>query len=1016
MGFFSRRKSYGTGNPNASGLGLEGLTAAGFRVTHQDSDQMRRLIQPWQARSFSYYDQIGEIWYASQFYARMMSLLRLYPAKKNAKGEWEETDDPDAVAALERIQDPGGGREGLLSSYGRLMFIAGETYLLCSTDPDTGQEQWEMLSTDELRVQSGIYTRYRAPSMAAEQLYEAADEDFEPLGDQAVVYRLWRRHPRYSMLADSPMKGVLDLCEELLILTRAVRARGRSRLAGSGILAISEDFSHAPLEATPGEDIEEDPFLRDLKNAMMAPIANEGAASQIVPLVIRGSTEAVERGIRHIQVIDPTQLYPETGLRYECVKRIALGVDMPPEILLGMTDANHWCVDEETEILTAGGWRHYNEFDVGDEVLTLNHETGASEWQPVQDIYRAEAQREPMRELRSRTHSSLTTLPHRWPVLCPGSIDENAVVDPIVVTVGGELTEEEAWLLDMAARSQARSRAVREGIPFVREWTTSAELAAKHSIITAAPHAAPEEATYSSDFVRLVAWFWTEGSIGGNVTISQSHTRNPERVVQIRELLGRLYGPASDTLRGSSAPAWREAEQSNESSHGGAITVFRLNQYAAKDLFVVAPKKRVSLDFIRALTFEQLQIFVAVSCAADGWHYSQGRIDIWQKDGDGLDAFELACILAGCAVSRHESGGGVVVHGLETKSVRPVKAAEHARREGIDGATDRIVFYDGIVWCPVTPNHTWFARRNGKVFFTGNTGWLVDDQTWKAHGQPASNQLVNDLTASYFGPEMRASGREDWAEFAIKYDATDVVNHPDRGKDALDAYQSRAIGKAALRKAKGFDDVDAPSDDELNEMIGVAVRDGSLALYGIPSIKSGGIEPQGGEIVSATGTEGASQGPAVGAEVEPGPPAGKSAAEEPISSVVGSALEAARVVGAADLALRRCRELAGSRLRSLAKRDRDSEKLIDGVPNQIVAARLGPERTRALGTSERELIAGARGVLEETLSSWNLRADQVAVLLEQVERHAARTLYDESPAPLPPQFATYVSGVLARKE
>ncbi len=620
-----------------------GLTAAGFRVGHEDSDQLRRLIQPWQARSFSYYDQLGEIWYASQFYARMMSLLRLYPAKKNAEGEWEETEDERAVEALARIRDPGGGdgdREGLLSSYGRLQFVSGEGYLLCSVNKDTNLEQWEMLSTDELRVQSGVYVRYRAPTMAAQTLHEISDEDFTPIEeDEGVVYRLWRRHPRYSMLADAPMKGVLDLCEELLLLTRAVRARARSRLAGPGLLAISEDFSMSPVEATPDEDMREDPFMADLTDAMTAPITNEGAASAVVPIVIRGPSEAVKDGIKHIQIIDPTQLYPETGLRYECVKRIAIGLDLPPEILLGMTDANHW------------------------------------------------------------------------------------------------------------------------------------------------------------------------------------------------------------------------------------------------------------------------------------------------------------------------------------------------------------------------------------------TGWIVDDQTWKAHGQPASNQLVNDLTTAYFLPELRSAGVSDWDQYSIQYDASAVVNHPDRGKDAKDLFDRVALSKEALRDATGFDESDAPSDDERAERVGILTHDSSLAWNGEPTVKAGGIETSPDTLLTPAGeVQSGDVAPATGAEVEPGPPSGNgSNGAQPVSgAVVGSALDAARFAGAADMWLRRCREVAGNRLLGLAKRDPALKQEIEaaGVRAADVPAFLGPDRVRALAGSEYDLIANARAVLDETLTMWQLTDEQRALLMEQIERHAIRTLYDERPTPLPPRFHDYVAGVL----
>lgn len=353
MALLTRRRQM-SGNPNKPDG--RSLTGAGFRIARKDTDSLRRLILPWQPRSFAYYDLLGEIKYAAQFYARMLSPLRLYVSELNADGDWVESENDEAIAALERIQDPGGGgRTGLLGAYGRLMFLTGECYLLVTTDQETELEQWEMLSTDELRpIGNGNYIRYKAPSLPAEELKEPqeGDEGWETLEQgTAIAYRLWQPHPRFSMLADSTMEGVLDLCEELVLLTQAVRARARSRLAGSGILFISEDFSHAPLESVPGEDSLQDPFLRDLSDTMMKPISDEGTASAVVPLVVRGPTSAIEKGVKHLQIIDPTQLYPETGLRYEIIKRLAIGLDMPPEQLLGMTDANHWTgwmIDEQT--------------------------------------------------------------------------------------------------------------------------------------------------------------------------------------------------------------------------------------------------------------------------------------------------------------------------------------------------------------------------------------------------------------------------------------------------------------------------------------------------------------------------------------------------------------------------------------------------------------------------------------------------------------------------------------------
>ena len=278
MGLFGRGARRATiSNPARQGRNTNSLTASGFKVQNKDADVMRRLIQPWQTRSFAYYDLIPEIKYAAQFYARLLSPLILFPAEQDDNGDLVPTEDPEVIAALERIQDPGGGRTGLLSSYGRLMFLTGECILFVTLDPDTGLEQWEMLSTDELRIMQGIYMRYKAPSLLIEEFHTPDADQYEPVDDDtAIAYRLWQRHPRWSMLADSTMMGVLDLCEELLLLTSVVRARGRSRLAGSGILLVDDRISPVPAEAEPDEDVDSDPFMAELTYAMTQPIVNEG--------------------------------------------------------------------------------------------------------------------------------------------------------------------------------------------------------------------------------------------------------------------------------------------------------------------------------------------------------------------------------------------------------------------------------------------------------------------------------------------------------------------------------------------------------------------------------------------------------------------------------------------------------------------------------------------------------------------------------------------------------------------
>lgn len=339
----------------------EQLTASAERVTGRNSQQLRRLIQPWQQQALMYYQTVGEAWYGAQFYSRALSKLRVYAARRDENGEIQELDASDPVSQLlARIQDRNGGTSQLFGSYGRLMFLIGEGYLTVTTDVQDDIEEWEFLSSDELRVQPGTnasgprYLRYKAPGIEPVEFDSAPDDQFVPMQvekdgkvlKKVVVYRLWRRHPQYSGWADSPMHGVLNLFEELSLLQLAVGARAKSRAAGPGILYVPQELTFGNASGVRNDDPLQDPVMRMITDIFQASIKNPGNAGAVAPIVLRGPAQiggvSAKDALFMIQIHDPLQTYPEQGLREECIKRIATGLDMPPELLLGMTDANHW--------------------------------------------------------------------------------------------------------------------------------------------------------------------------------------------------------------------------------------------------------------------------------------------------------------------------------------------------------------------------------------------------------------------------------------------------------------------------------------------------------------------------------------------------------------------------------------------------------------------------------------------------------------------------------------------------
>lgn len=343
------------GTPSSVALReIEDSLVASARVlnelTPDQTAEVRRVLQPWQQQAMAYYQTVGEAWYAGQFYARPLSKLRLYAAEVDNQGEIKEL-DPGTVPAeqLARIKDRGStGRRLFQYRYGVLRFVIGEGYMV-GTNQDE-EEVWEYLSPDEWRVNASstgnyAYTRMRAPGLNPWVFGKASPEiegEAGKAGATAWVARLYRSHPLYSEWADSPMNAVLQLFGELELLTLAVAAQTKSRIAQAGILGIASELSFGGATATQNEDPMRDPFFEGLTKAMTTAIQQPGSAAAVVPVVLRGPAEILEKGIVWQQIGSPMEKYPEMDLRKELLGRIATGLDLPAEILTGIASANHW--------------------------------------------------------------------------------------------------------------------------------------------------------------------------------------------------------------------------------------------------------------------------------------------------------------------------------------------------------------------------------------------------------------------------------------------------------------------------------------------------------------------------------------------------------------------------------------------------------------------------------------------------------------------------------------------------
>ena len=345
------------------------LTAAAAQIKVNDKGEFEQFrirrsagSSAWQAEAWEYYDAIGEIKYAFNLVASVVSRIRIYAAVIDDPSETpisvrqsELVDDRLAAAAeraLARLNSAYGGQAGLLRDAALNLAVAGECYLVQMPAKPSQRlpESWDIRSVDEVTTdpRGGFNVIGRREQSTTTQ---GGIDKSSKLGKDAFVGRIWRSHPRFSDEADSSLRGLLDLCAELLLLNRTFRATARSRLnAGAlylpdGLSVASQGDGDFPYDSEDGigpnftAEEAEDEFEEQLMDAMTTPIRDEESASAVVPLIIRGPAEL---GDKIKQFKFERSFDPALAERSDRVlERILQGLDVPKDVVTGLANVKY---------------------------------------------------------------------------------------------------------------------------------------------------------------------------------------------------------------------------------------------------------------------------------------------------------------------------------------------------------------------------------------------------------------------------------------------------------------------------------------------------------------------------------------------------------------------------------------------------------------------------------------------------------------------------------------------------
>lgn len=363
MGIFDRRpqededipasflsKPYNTPRP---------IISSAARVNLKDEGQVaalgkRKLTDTWQTEAWDYYDLVGEVKSSANLISNVTSRVNIYGGYVTSSstvpsdiGRMEDKLDEDFIKAVQdtiyTLESGNGGSAGLLRTAALSLFVVGECYLVREPSVFGSPEptKYSIRSVDEI-----VATTDRNARVAIKPRRDAKPTEYIPISDHnGYVCRMWRNHPRYSDEADSSMRGVLELCDDLLLLSRAVSATAKSRL-NAGLLFVPDEISN--ISESDGEAIGEDAeysddvsesFEEGLIDSMITPIADVSSAAAVVPIIVRGPQDMGDkiRLIKFERTYDPAL----TAQADKLLERILGSLDIPADVAKGLSGVKY---------------------------------------------------------------------------------------------------------------------------------------------------------------------------------------------------------------------------------------------------------------------------------------------------------------------------------------------------------------------------------------------------------------------------------------------------------------------------------------------------------------------------------------------------------------------------------------------------------------------------------------------------------------------------------------------------
>lgn len=330
-----------------SGRQTEAITAA---VMDWDIDKPTQYKHPlstagrmgWQTEAWDLLDRVGELRYYVGWRAASCSKVRLIASELDDEGKPTGQCSNTAVRDLVRFigNDQLGAGQFIKRSVENLT-VPGEVFQGIIYDDSHPDGQWLAFSRDEVR-KTANYTTVEMPDGRDHKLVKGTDS----------FWKVWQPHPRRQKECDSPVRANMAALREIETTTKTISDAGKSRLLGNGIVFVPSEMSlpssTSPIAAgQPGAPIELQgtPAVRELEELLyqVAQVSydDDESFARMIPIFASVPGEMV-KNVHHLK-FDTELTDTAIKTRNDAIARLALGLDVSPERLLGLgSSTNHW--------------------------------------------------------------------------------------------------------------------------------------------------------------------------------------------------------------------------------------------------------------------------------------------------------------------------------------------------------------------------------------------------------------------------------------------------------------------------------------------------------------------------------------------------------------------------------------------------------------------------------------------------------------------------------------------------